>query len=87
MKKITPVRDFIKGVSASVTDSANVEIIGSSRVVIEETKRIIEYSENTVRVVAGKKKVSVIGDSLVLNNYGDKVLVVDGRINSVVFDR
>ena len=40
MKKITPVRDFIKGVSASVTDSANVEIIGSSRVVIEETNKL-----------------------------------------------
>ena len=87
MQKKTPIRDFIKGVNTSFTDNSNVEIIGSGRVVLEEIRRIIEYSDNAVRVVAGKKTVCVDGINLTLNNYSDKTLVIDGVINSVNFNR
>ena len=86
MQKQTPIRDFIRGVGAaagSVSDSSNVEIIGKKRVVVEEVKKIVEYREDTVLMVAGKYTVSVEGGRLVLNNYGDKTLVIDGDIDSV----
>ena len=54
---------------------------------LEEIRRIIEYSDNALRVVAGKKTVCVEGVNLTLNNYSDKTLVIDGVINSVNFNR
>lgn len=87
--KLTPVRDFIKGVHFSETDFSNVgsiEIIGENRVVVERTRNILEYENERVRLNLGKYIVSISGRDLMLSSYSENVMIIDGTIKSVALE-
>lgn len=66
--------------------SANIEIIGNSKVIIGGVKSIIEYEDYIVRTDTENFIVSVQGNGLSMNSYKDNVIIVCGRIKGVMLD-
>ena len=60
-----------------------IEIVGRSRVIIENHNGVCEYETNMIiiRVVDGK--ICVHGDGLKLKHMSDEVLVITGVITSI----
>lgn len=80
--KPTPVRDFIKGKHFSEA-AGSIEMIGNSRVVVETTKKILEYNNDKVRLDLGKYIVAIAGTDLTMNSFSDSIIIVDGIIKAL----
>lgn len=63
-----------------------IEIVGDSKVIIENVKSILEYENESVRVDIETHTVNVKGNALTLNNYTDNVMVISGIIQGVLLE-
>lgn len=83
------IKSFIRGVSISdiaISDLSNIEIIGDRRVIVEETKNILEYESERVRLNAGKFTIAICGYDLILSNFTDNIIVIDGKIKNICLE-
>lgn len=88
-KKASPVREFIKGVESvqtSLKGSASVELVGNTRVVVEDATGILEYESEKVRVNTKGYTVVIDGAGLTLDSYCGGVIIVDGKIRGVCLE-
>ena len=84
MQNKKSVFDFIRNIDGGYKQS--IEIIGNETVIIENITSIIEYSEQSMRILVGKKHILINGDRLELNGYSDKSVYINGKINSIFFE-
>ena len=84
MQNKKSVFDFIRNIDDGYKQS--IEIIGNETVIIENITSIIEYSEQSMRILVGKKHILINGDRLELNGYSDKSVYINGKINSIFFE-
>lgn len=84
MQNKKSVFDFIRCLDDGYKQS--IEIIGNETVIIENITSIIEYSEQSMRILVGKKHILINGDRLELNGYSDKSVYINGKINSIFFE-
>ncbi len=84
MQNKKSVFDFIRGIDGGYKQS--IEIIGNEVAVVENITSIIEYSEQSIRLLVGKKYVLIIGDRLELSGYSDKSVYIKGEISKIIFE-
>ena len=78
------ILEFIKGWDGGYKHS--IEIVGNEIAIVENVTSLIEYSEHTIRLLAGKKHVVINGNNLQLNGYREKSVYVKGNINGIFFE-
>ncbi len=65
--------------------ASNVSILGSMRVLIENYKGILEYNSTEI-VLQGKQcKIRISGACLKIRCYNEEEMVIDGKIDGVLF--
>ena len=65
--------------------ASNVSIIGSMRVIIENYKGILEYEKETIVLQGKQSKIKIMGNCLKIRCYNEEEMVIDGRIDGVLF--
>ena len=84
MRNESSLIGFIKG---KVTNyKQNIEIIGNKIAIVENIDSIIEYSEESIRLLVEKKYILICGCGLRLDNYSDKSVIIKGRISKIIFE-
>ncbi len=68
-----------------VCGASNVTIIGSMRVMIENYKGLLEYEKEAVVLQGKQSKIKISGNCLKIRYYNDEEIVIDGRIDGVIF--
>ncbi len=84
MQKENSLISFIKGKENNYKQ--NIEIIGNKIAIVENIDSIIEYSEESVRLLVEKKHVVILGCDLRLDNYSDKSVFIKGKISKIIFE-
>lgn len=64
---------------------ARIEIIGDKRVLVENHRGILEYSDTLMRINCGKMVIHIAGEGLVLKALSLSELAVSGRITGVKY--
>lgn len=88
-KRYKPVKNFFKGIDlpdTAISDAASIEIIGDMRVVVEQTKGILEYENERIRINIGKYIAVITGCNLTLSSYSDNIIVIDGKIKNICLE-
>lgn len=68
-----------------VCGASNVSIIGSMRVIIENYKGILEYNNDMILLQGKQSKIQIVGNRLKIRSYNEEEMVIDGRIDGVLF--
>lgn len=68
-----------------VCGASNVSIIGSMRVIIENYKGILEYNSDMILLQGKQSKIQITGNCLKVRSYNEEEMVIDGRIDGVLF--
>ena len=69
-----------------VADLPRVEIVGAQRVVVENHKGLLGYTENEIRVAGRRVGLVIRGDGLLLETMTARELSFTGRIFGVDFE-
>jgi sporulation protein YqfC len=67
--------------------NTHILIADNSRLEIENVRKILEYSENYIRVMTSTLILSVWGNSLSADDYNMSGIVICGEISSIEFER
>lgn len=68
-----------------VCGASNVSILGSIRVIIENYKGILEYNSDVIILQGKQSKIKITGNCLKVRCYNEEEMVIDGRIDGVLF--
>ncbi|MBE5885470.1 MAG: sporulation protein [Lachnospiraceae bacterium] len=68
-----------------VCGACNVSIIGSMRVIIENYKGILEYNSEEIVLQGKQSKIKISGCCLKIRCYNEEEMIIDGRIDGVLF--
>lgn len=68
-----------------VCGASNVSIVGSMRVIIENYKGILEYNSEEIILQGKQSKIKISGSCLKVRCYNEEEMVIDGRIDGVLF--
>ncbi len=68
-----------------VCGASNVSIIGSMRVIIENYKGILEYNSDMILLQGKQSKIQITGNRLKVRSYNEEEMVIDGRIDGILF--
>ena len=66
--------------------AAKLSIFGKNRVLIENHKGILHYSENEILLNAKGMTVRILGDGIAISAMDKKDMLITGRILSVELD-
>lgn len=66
-------------------DIPRIEIIGSSRVNVENFRGILDYGENSIKINSNTGIIKIDGDGLLIESISDEGVFVQGRILRVEF--
>ncbi|MBQ3379477.1 MAG: YabP/YqfC family sporulation protein [Clostridia bacterium] len=69
----------------TVTGVFRLESIGGRELTIENTKGILEYSEECVRVAVKGGVITIKGDGLIIKALSADGIYIEGRMRSVEF--
>lgn len=68
-----------------VQGAAVVTIIGNEEACIENYKRIIEYTDNVIRVQAKQRQIKIAGINLKIEFYTNDEMKITGKIDSLEY--
>ena len=74
------------GKSMLSAEVPQIELYGTSRVIVDDCDGILEYEPQTVKIRAGKRQVRLIGSDLVLCDLANRVVEIRGCIVSLEFE-
>ena len=66
-------------------DIPRIEIIGCSRVNVENFRGILDYGENCIKINSNTGIIKIDGDELFIESISDEGVFVQGRILRVEF--
>lgn len=81
-EKITTAAGMPKDV---VQGAAVVTLTGNEEVCIENYRRIIEYTDDTIRVQAKKRQIRISGKQLKIEYYTNDEMKITGKIDSLEY--
>lgn len=81
------VSEFLDLPEDAMLGSARVEITAGKRLLIDNHRGVISYSDETVMVLLPDGKLSVYGGSLCMKTMTERQLLIGGRIDSVEWMR
>ena len=88
MKKLAEdVSELLDLPEDAVLGSARVEITAGKRLLIDNHRGVLSYSEETVTALLPDGKLTVCGDRLQMKAMTDRQLLITGRIDSVEWMR
>jgi len=61
-------------------------LLGNKEFLIENSKGIIEYENNKIRVNTVNGEINVEGENLIINEMGEGELLVTGKIKSILLE-
>ena len=64
-----------------------VTLSGSSEILVENYRRILEYEENIIRILLKKGRMRIEGEHLCIAYYSRDEMKITGFIQAVFFDR
>jgi sporulation protein YqfC len=67
--------------------NTHILITDNNRLEIENVKKILEYSENYIRILTSTLILSVWGSSLSADDYNMSGIAISGDIGSIEFER
>jgi sporulation protein YqfC len=67
--------------------NTHILISDNNRLEIENVKKILEYSENYIRLKTSTLVLSIWGQSLSADDYNMSGIVISGEISSIEFER
>ncbi len=62
-----------------------VTMVGHSELWIENYKALLEYSESTILIQAGKYLVRIEGERLTISHYMEEHMMICGKIRSITY--
>lgn len=68
-----------------VCGASNVTVIGTMRVLIENYKGILEYNNEEILLQGKHGKIKIMGNCLKIRVYNEEEMVIDGRIDGILF--
>ncbi len=68
-----------------VCGAGNISVIGTMRVLVENYKGILEYNNEEILLQGKQCKIRIMGHCLKIRCYNDEEMVIDGRIEGVLF--
>jgi sporulation protein YqfC len=66
-------------------DSPQIILQGNRMATIEGCKKVLIYHENEIRLVAGKKELSLYGRNLMLRYLTPEKIVIDGEFDKIEY--
>ncbi len=81
-EKLTTAAGMPKDV---VQGAVVVTLIGNEEVCIENYRRIIEYTNDTIRVQAKKRQIRISGKQLQIEYYTNDEMKITGKIDSLEY--
>jgi sporulation protein YqfC len=67
--------------------STHILMTDNNRLEIENVKKILEYSDNFIRVLTSTLILSVWGNSLSADDYNMSGIAISGEISSIEFEK
>jgi sporulation protein YqfC len=67
--------------------NTHILMTDNNRLEIENVKKILEYSENLIRVLTSTLILSVWGNALSADDYNMSGIAISGEINSIEFEK
>lgn len=61
-------------------------LLGNKEFLIENSRGIIEYENNKIRVNTVNGEINVEGENLIINEMGEGELLVTGKIKSILLE-
>ena len=68
-----------------ITGASNISVLGSMRVIIENYKGLLEYDKEKIVLQGKQSKIKILGTCLKIRCYNEEEIVIDGRIEGVLF--
>ncbi len=82
LKKIGKIielpQEFLEG-------ATHIEIAGNREIIIEGCKGIIDYTEESIKLSAGKYAILIIGKNLEIKNLFDESIIINGFIIKIEY--
>ena len=70
-----------------VQGAAVVTLMGNEEVCIENYRRIIEYTDEVIRVQAKKRQIKITGKQLKIEYYTNDEMKITGKIDSLEYSK
>ena len=67
----------------ALLQEAKVSMTGGKRMLIENHRGLMSYSDTSIEVLTGKGKLSVLGSGFIIRAMREKDLLICGKIRSV----
>lgn len=87
-EKKKPLSGFIDSLQlpyGTLRSSVNFEIHGNREIIIEGSRGVLEYNENTIKINAGKFIVCFSGRGLCIKCLSDSSMVIVGCITQIEY--
>ncbi len=81
-RKIAEALELPKDVTLNVP---RLTMIGTSNLIIENYKGIIEYERDKIRVNTSIGIISITGEGMIIREITSEDIMVEGEINSLIF--
>lgn len=79
--------DFLEIPQDALLDLPRITIIGDLRLFLENHRGIIEYTSEKIRVSVSGGQLEITGQNLALKNIKPDEIAVEGRIDTLAFNR
>ncbi len=70
----------------SLSDIPYIEISGRKHIELDGVHKILEYSDEKIKIRFRKATVSFIGNGLFISNFSSKNAIIEGELVSLVFE-
>ena len=71
----------------AVLKEAKISVIGSRRLLIENHKGLLSYSDNAIEILTEDGKISVFGNGFKIRAMKERAMLICGRLQSVEWCR
>ena len=70
----------------SLSDIPYIEISGRKHIELDGVHKILEYSNEKIKIRFRKVSVSFNGEGLFISNFSGKTAIIEGKLETVVFE-
>ncbi|MBQ9383375.1 MAG: YabP/YqfC family sporulation protein [Ruminiclostridium sp.] len=83
---IYDISERYERVKRSVIHHSLIQISDNGKLTVEECKEVVQFDENTVKLLLSFGTVTVTGLELKMRNFSDRGVIITGKLHSVGFD-
>lgn len=83
--KINFIKENTEAIGDNLFSGTRIEIIGGSEIIIDGCRKILDYSDNYIRLKLKKKCILLFGSQLNVVTFEDEAIKIHGNISSLEF--